>query len=151
MVSNSTLKYKELLLKEFKELYGEENVIDAYIMYDLTYLIENTNMMNELEKRLNKQFEIFKETNERPKFGICQKVDYIDYLLNEIKKCQNNIQKYNKISELNNTGYAFITFSSIKAAKDCINDKCCGFTLPFNYSCVEAPGTIFIILIFRSK
>jgi hypothetical protein len=124
MISNVSVQYKEILLKEFKEMYGEENVINAYLVYDLESLINNINRMNELEKQLSKANETFESTGERPRFGtyfgLTKGSDTIDNLSNEIEKCKTKIESLKKISNLNITGYAFVTFSSIDAAKRCI-------------------------------
>jgi hypothetical protein len=62
MISNVDFQYKESLIKEFKELYGEDEVVNAFIVYDLEKLITNNNRKKECEKQLLKAKKIFDQT-----------------------------------------------------------------------------------------
>jgi hypothetical protein len=131
MVSNITLHYRESLLNDFKEQYGDENVINAYIVYDLEKLVTHINKFKELSKQLKKANQILDTDKIRPRsntfFGLLKgKIDKIklgydtiDHLTNLINFHKEKIDQHKKIASLNATGYGFVTFSSIYAAKKC--------------------------------
>ncbi|KAL9642483.1 hypothetical protein ABK040_011050 [Willaertia magna] len=128
------IKDRKVLINDFKNRYGDENVVDGHLALDLSKIEELEEKLEELQMKLNQQ-----KQKEDQKFKIKA----------EMEKIENQIKRYKDPNRIQGTGYGFITFSSMTQAQHCLDENrlsCCGFELPlwccesgWNYRVERAP------------
>ncbi|KAF0980037.1 hypothetical protein FDP41_001190 [Naegleria fowleri] len=148
---SKNIRDRKRILEDFKRRYGENNVVDAHVALDLNELSELDEKKEEIEILLRGAEKQYEKTSRRPTIKIRgflgilgSKVDAIDHYskaLDEINKKIHDLRT-NPSRTLHGTGYAFVTFSSMEAAKKCLNEHrdipcCCGFSIPW-WCCIPA-------------